>query len=577
MTRTLSRPRCRPQLETLEDRLVPSADMVLQWNEVLREAVRTAGTPPPAVSRIFAITHAAVYDSVNALDRTHEVYLIDALAHPHASREAAVAAAAHRALTALYPTQAAVFDAKLAASLATIPDGKSEDDGVALGRSVAEQILALRQNDNSDLVLPPYVGNTGVGQWRPTPPSNAPGLSPNWPLVTPFAMTSGDQFRPDAPPALTSAEYTAAFNEVKELGSLTSATRTADQTAIARFWLNTFGTATPIGHLNLLAQIVAQQQGNTLEQNARLFAALNIAMADSIISCWDAKYHFNFWRPQTGIREADLDGNPDTVADAAWAPLFTTPPHPSYSSGHTSNSGAAAAVLAAFFGTDNISFTLASQHPSFPATRSYTSFSQAAEEAALSRMYGGIHWSFDNNVGLEVGNEIGQYVMANFLRPVAREAAADVVNGELIVIGTDGSDALTVTQSGGALVVWSGAHQLGTFDAGVTRIVVDARGGNDLILLAPQIGTAAELHGGSGNDLIVGGSGDDRIFGEDGQDVILGNNGNDHLDGGAGDDVLFGGLGNDELYGGLGDDWLFGGPGVDVLDGGPGRNHLFQV
>src|SRR5262245_54032034 len=255
MTRTLSRPRCRPQLETLEDRLVPSADMVLQWNEVLREAVRTAGTPPPAVSRIFAITHAAVYDSVNALDRTHEVYLIDALAHPHASREAAVAAAAHRALTALYPTQAAVFDAKLTASLAAIPDGKSEDDGVALGRSVAEQILALRQDDGSGVVLPPYLGGTAPGQWRPTP--SAQGREPHWPGVTPFALSSADQFRPPAPPALDSAEYIAAFNEVKELGSATNSTRTPDQTAMALFWKNSAGTATPPGHMNLLAQIVA--------------------------------------------------------------------------------------------------------------------------------------------------------------------------------------------------------------------------------------------------------------------------------------------------------------------------------
>lgn len=549
-------PRCRLQAESLEDRLAPTADMVILWNDVAREAVRVGASPATAVSRVFAITHAAVYDSVNALTRTHEPFLVDVLAHPKASREAAVAAAAHRALSTFYPAQAGALDEKLIASLATIPDGKAEDDGVALGRLVADQIIALRQNDGSAIVLPPYVGNTDVGQWRPQSPANTPGLTPQWADLIPFAMTSDDQFRPEAPPSLDSTAYTAAFNEVKELGSLTSATRTADQTDIARFWLNGGGTATPIGHFNLMAQIVAQQHGNTLEQNARLFASLNIALADAVISCWDAKYEFNFWRPQTGIREADLDGNPDTAADAAWAPLFTTPPHPSYTSGHTSNSGAAAAVLADFFGTDKIAFTLPSQNATI-AARSYTSFSQAAEESARSRMYGGIHWSFDNIVGLNVGNAVGHYVTSNFLRPVERGVAAGVVNGELIVLGSNGGDAILVGRDGANLVVWANGETLGVFSASVTGITMDARGGNDLILLASNVVNNAEIYGGSGNDLISGGSGNDRIFGEDGHDVLLGN------------------AGNDDLFGGDGDDWLFGGLGVDNLDGGTGRNRLF--
>ena len=394
----------------------------------------------------MAITQAAVYDSVNALDRTHEVYLVDALAHPQASREAAVAAAAHRALVAFYPAQAAALDAKLTASLATIPDGKAEDDGVALGRSVADQILALRQNDGSGVVLPPYLGGTAPGEWRPTPPANANGLAPHWPDVTPFAMTSGDQFRPAAPPALDSAEYTAAFNEVKELGSATSATRTADQTAIALFWANGAGTASPPGHLNLLAQIVAEQQGNTLEENARLFAALNIAMADAVISLLGRQV-----RVTASGGRSPASARPPTTATRTPRPTppgprsSSRPPFPSYTSGHSTVSGAAAAVLADFFGTDNISFTLPSQNPAV-AARSYTSFSQAAEESAVSRLYGGIHWSFDNDVGLTAGTALGEYVVANFLRPVEREAAAGVVNGELIVVGTDGGDLLNVVR-----------------------------------------------------------------------------------------------------------------------------------
>jgi hypothetical protein len=474
----------------------------------------------------------------------------------------------------LYPAQAATFDAKLTAALATIPDGKAEDDGVALGRSVAEQILALRQNDGSGVVLPPYLGGTDPGEWRPTPPASLPGLHPHWPGVEPFAMTSGDQFRPDEPPALDSAEYTAAFNEVKELGSATSATRTSDQTAIAHFWVNGPGTASGPGHLNLLAQIVATQRGNTLEENARLFAALNIAMADAVISCWDAKYEFSSWRPVTGIREAADDGNPDTTPDAAWTPLIVTPPFPGYTSAHSMVSASAAAVLADFFGTDNVSFTLPSQNPALPA-RSYTSFSQAAEESAVSRMYGGIHWSFDNNVGLTAGTAVGQYVVANFLRPVERGPAAGLVNGELIVVGSEGGDSLKVVRDGAALVVWANGERLGQFDVAVTGIVVDGRGDDDLIWISPQVDTDAELYGGAGKDLIMGGSGDDRIFGEDGRDVLFGHAGNDRLDGGDGDDFLFGGFGDDVLLGGLGDDWLFGGPGLDALDGGPGRNHLF--
>jgi Ca2+-binding RTX toxin-like protein len=250
-----------------------------------------------------------------------------------------------------------------------------------------------------------------------------------------------------------------------------------------------------------------------------------------------------------------------------------TPAHPSYSSGHSAFGAAAATALAGFFGTDDIAFT--STTPDLPGvTRSFASFSAAANENALSRLLGGIHWRFDNEVGLEVGDAVGRYVAANFLGEAERGPAAGVVNGELIVVGTAGGDFLHVARAGAALVVWANGERLGEFGA-VTNIVADGRDGDDLILLAPQIDNDAELYGGAGNDLISGGGGDDRIFGEGGRDVLLGFAGNDRLDGGAGDDFLFGGLGNDELLGGLGDDWLFGGPGLDVLDGGPGHNHLF--
>src|SRR5262245_38939603 len=544
MTTTLPRPRCRLRLEALEDRLAPSADLVLQWNGLARDAIRTAGTPAPAASRILAITHAAVYDAVNALDRTHEVYLVDALAHPRASREAAVAAAAHRALVTFFPSQAAALDLQFGASLATVTDGKAEDDGVALGESVAGQILALRQNDGSGATPPPYLGSTEPGQWRPTPPANAPGLLPHWGGVAPFALTSGDQFRPAAPPALGSAAYVAAFDEIKELGAVNSTTRTAEGTQIARFWAD----PSP-GHWNQIAASVSEAEHLTLSENARLFALMNIAGADAYIATWDVKYVHNYWRPVTAIRAADTDGNPDTAADPTWTPLLVTPAHPSYTSGHSAYGAAVAAALAGFFRTDDIGFT--STTPDLPGvTRSFLSFSAAANENALSRLLGGIHWRFDNEVGLDVGDAVGRYVVANFLRDAERGPAAGVVNGELIVVGSDGGDVLHVARAGAALVVWANGERLGEFGA-VTNIVADGRDGNDLILLAPPIGTDAELYGGAGNDLISGGGGDDRIYGEDGSDVLLGHDGNDRLDGGAGDDLLF------------------GGPGLDALDGGP--------
>lgn len=227
----------------------------------------------------------------------------------------------------LYPAQTATFDTQLALSLAEVADGQSENDGVALGQYVADQILAWRSTDGSSNVVS-YTPGSEPGDWQPTPPGFVPGLLPQWPDVTPFAIASGDQFRPGGPPALDSAEYATELNQVKELGSINSTTRTADQTEIARFWADGAGTFTPPGHWNQIAELVALAQGNTLSENARLFALLNIAEADAAIVAWDAKYEYDFWRPVTAIRQADTDGNPDTIGDPNWEPLLVTPPFP---------------------------------------------------------------------------------------------------------------------------------------------------------------------------------------------------------------------------------------------------------
>jgi hypothetical protein len=232
-------------------------------------------------------------------------------------------------------------------------------------------------------------------------------------------MPNGSQFRhPVGPPALNTAEYAAALNEVKSLGATNSTTRTPEQTNIARFWADGAGTSTPPGHWNRIAQSVAAAQGNTLSENARMFALLNLAEADAAVVSWDNKYQTNYWRPVTAIQLADQDGNAATDPDPNWTPLIATPPFPTYTSGHSTFSGAAAEILKLFYGTDNISFTTSAEGAAGVADRSFTSFSQAAGEAADSRLYGGIHFRFDNDHGLENGIALGQFIFANELQPI---------------------------------------------------------------------------------------------------------------------------------------------------------------
>ena len=359
--------------------------------------------------------HLAMFDAVNGIDRTSEQYLVRSDVPASASREAAASAAAHRVLAALFMSSAGDFDALHAQVLATVPDSPRKSRGAAWGEYVAEQLLAARLNDNSDVVVPPPAGS-GPGIWVPTPPLFAPYLLPQWGMVAPFAMPAGAHFRPAGPPALDSAAYAGAYDEVKAYGATASAVRTPDQTQIALFWADGAGTETPAGHWNSIAREVAAVRGNTMEQNARLFALLNAAMADAAICAWDAKYQFNNWRPVTAIRNGDTDGNPATAGDPSWTSLIVTPPFPDYVSGHSTFSAAAARVLALFYGTDRIAFATGSD--SLPTvTRSFTSFSAAAAEAALSRVYGGIHFRFASDDGMAAGLEIGEWAFTHILQP----------------------------------------------------------------------------------------------------------------------------------------------------------------
>jgi len=383
------------------------ADVVMDWNAATLDAIRAGHAAPPIASRSLAILHASIYDAVNGITRTHEPYLVQSEVPASASREAAASAAAHQALVNLFPAAASSFDALHAAVLAGIPNGPQKTAGIGWGEFVANQILAARANDGwNATVLPP--GGSGPGVWVPTPPAFAPYLLPQWGFVTPFAMSSSSQFRPPGPPSLDSQRYADDYNEVKELGAAVGSTRTEEQSLIALFWADGAGTETPPGHWNSIAQTIAHGRGNTLEQNARLFALLNIAMADAAICAWDAKYTFHFWRPVTAIHYVEPELN--------WMSFIVTPPFPDYVSGHSTFSGAAATVLLLFYGTDDLPFTTGSDF--LPDVyRSFPTCLDAADEAAVSRLYGGIHFRSANEDGLQAGISIGEWAATHYLQP----------------------------------------------------------------------------------------------------------------------------------------------------------------
>jgi hypothetical protein len=391
------------------------ADVITDWNNAALNVIRAAKVPPPSASRALAILHASIYDAVNGISRQYESFFVQSAVPSSALKEAAATAAAHQVLVTLFPTASATFDALNEATLASIPNRPQKRTGIAWGESVAAQILSWRASDGSDERLSPPTGSE-PGVWVPTPPAFAAYLLPQWAFVAPFAMPTSSFFRPQGPPSLESAKYAADLNEVRALGAAVGSTRTADQTVIALFWADGAGTETPPGHWNSIAQDIGFRFGNTLDQNARLFALLNIAMADAAICAWDAKYIYDLWRPVTAIHNADVDGNPATNADPNWTSFIATPPFPDYVSGHSAFSGAASTILARFFRADNVAFATGSDF--LPGViRRFASFSAAASEAAASRLYGGIHFRSANEDGLTGGVEIGEWVYAHFMQP----------------------------------------------------------------------------------------------------------------------------------------------------------------
>lgn len=398
-------------------------DPVLDWNHQALEAIRLDATTPPAASRALAIMHSAILDAVSALEGTPGRY-VALPAAPGSSPVAAVAAAGYRVLSHLFPAQQSALDQALANSLSRVAAGQNKTDGFALGMAIADALIQIREEDGYDAFVESF-GGTAPGQWQPTAPLYAVPLLPQWGDVEPFVIASTDQFPLPGPPDLTSQRWADAFSEVKSLGAATGSTRTAEQTEIARFWADGGGTYTPGGHWNQIAQIVAQAQGSSLADTARAFAQLNVALADAAITAWKVKYATDFWRPITAIQSAGADGNDQTVADSNWTPLLVTPPFPEYVSGHSTYSGAAAAILTGIFG-DNVSFTVGSFTPQ-NYVRNFTSFEQAAQEASRSRIYGGIHYDFSGADGMALGDEIGSAVLAAFSSSIDTQPPAILV------------------------------------------------------------------------------------------------------------------------------------------------------
>ena len=402
-----------------------SAAPVIYWSHEARRAIVPPGAGAENYGNKFAgdagvymgIVHVALYDTALAFEGGYQPYAIELTAPPDASSEAAIATAAHHTLIGLQPglglnpAQQTILDTLYANYMAAIPDGTAKTDGVEVGEQVAAAVVTLRTNDgreaNPVYGQPPFVPPpSGPGVWDR---GNAPALGLLLPGMRPLAMQRASQFRPDGPSAMTSEEYTEDFNQVKEFGSLNSTSRTAEQTTLALFYIDH-----PSRQWNDTMLALAAARGLDLMQTARMLAMAHVSSGDALIGCWEAKYHYWFWRPPAAIQRAGTDGNPATEPDTTWQPLRATN-HPDYPSGHGCNSSAITETLHAFFGTDRVSFTLDSRITN--TTIEYERLHDVVKDVNESRVLSGFHFRNSNQEGTNLGRQVSRYVVNNFFQP----------------------------------------------------------------------------------------------------------------------------------------------------------------
>jgi PAP2 superfamily len=386
-----------------------SADVIADWNENAVSFGVMHNIGPPPAERIIAMVHVAMFDAVNSIERKYRPYLVQLAATQAASKEAAAAAAAGTILVGINPQAQATMKSLLESYLAAIPDGAAKTEGIRLGEAVATKIMEERANDGAR-APDTYRPRTTAGVYVPTVPTAAP----QWPLVKPFALTSASQFRPAAPVALASAEWAADYNEIKEFGGRTSTKRSARQTEDARFWLVIDGR----GYYPVVRTAVEAKKLSLID-SARLFALAAVAREDALIAVFDAKYHYEFWRPVTAIRNGDIDDNAATERDAAWQPIDATPMHPEYPCAHCISSASLVGVMEVVFGTAEMpEVSIAS--PTAPGVvHRWTNVRAFSDEVSEARIWAGFHYRSSTRVGQDMGFKIGEYVAKNFMQPVA--------------------------------------------------------------------------------------------------------------------------------------------------------------
>ena len=399
---------------------VLAANSVLYWNEQAIDATRLARNPPPLSSLYLATYHIAIFDAVNGISRANHGWLVNDPAPAGADMDAAIAGAANAVMTALWTaTNPRTMQAAYERALASIPDGQAKTDGIAWGRKVAEAVLAKRADCGYNKPIPGKYSSGEIGKWRETPPAFRPPTLPFWGKVVPFAMTSPSQFRAPPPPAVDSKQYADEIGYINKVGARDGAERTEYETLTTPFWSDDLGTSTPPGHWNMIAQDIARRKAMSVPETARFFALLNIAEADAAIATWETKFYYNTWRPETALRELEAKTNPCATPNPGFIPNLASPSFPAYVSGHSAFSGAAARLIALIIGTDEITFSTTSD--GLPGVvHTFKKLSDAANEAGMSRLFGGIHTMADNLEGQDMGRKIAAWTFQNDLLPISK-------------------------------------------------------------------------------------------------------------------------------------------------------------